>query len=87
MGPHARILPYLDQGNLYNNIDVYRNPATYNINATSNPNLDDVRRSKEALQHMFGNKFITTGTTVNWDGSGNSSSVKTLEGHHCLVLR
>lgn len=71
---------------LYNNIDVYRNPGTYGITAASTPvNLTELNRSKDALSRMFGNQFIRTGGTVNWDGGGSTGAM-ILEGQQCLVF-
>jgi prepilin-type N-terminal cleavage/methylation domain-containing protein len=71
---------------LYNNIDKYRNPTKYGIQPGTYEYVVN-QRSRDVLRRMFGSRFVTNATTVNWDGSSplNDNPIL-LEGQQCLVF-
>lgn len=61
---------------LFNDINIYR---------TSND--AEIKRSAAVLRKMFGRRFITNGTTVNWGpAQANTPAGCTLTGSECLVF-
>jgi prepilin-type N-terminal cleavage/methylation domain-containing protein len=64
---------------LFEDVSQYNNAA--------NANNPDVQNSKKVLAQMFGDRILTPGNQVNWNGDGkpNKRTFK-LEGQQCLVF-
>jgi prepilin-type N-terminal cleavage/methylation domain-containing protein len=60
----------------------------YTTNPPSGESATDTllrKRSADTLRRMFGQRLLTNGTTVSWDGTTNDSKTL-LEGQQCLVF-